>query len=758
MFPQIVDAVGRQSIRLLSWTHYRSLIQVHDEEARIWYENEAINEMWSARTLQRNISSQYYYRILKSQKKDIVKKEMISKTSKYEDSKLEFINFIPILYKMNSKVFVKRYFKEYMKFSNESLNTEKDVKIIKYTILEVLGKLNYFEKEKINKYSSVVLIPLIERLLEGKEFLNEHVLKCLSDLLNNKEGVLSQSVILIININKILPRIFKTPFNPYKVEFVTSLINYFNYYSKENCTIVILCLNTISQVLCNEEFRLDNFLTFNENNSTGLILPNLIEIRANSNKDITKYLSDISFKDKTSSNYLEMVSSLLTLFSNIQNNLFYKDMLIFYYYKLIPMMKYSNKNINKQIINIAMCDFVNIDKDGENSSEFIIKNIIDALVNIFILNKESLPREDLINIFENKKVITQVLLKDRNIFIKKIINLIDSSNNDNSKELLIKILSILEKNDNNNNKTVFKNFLGNYVESLIFEIYDTQSKIYEEKLITVLYYITIYFKHLYFLRLYEKILNISILLILRYEYKDFITINILKIVNELLSNESLKGKSIEILNNTLYILAVSYFKESSVNDYLSGYMLKMLFLVIKLKNIDIFEPIKFDITDFILFNRNYLNYNQKKLEEYYKKMIKIAKNLENIRLGITETSDRKLAAFSDGGYGIEYFDEPEYAWFYDFGGRLTSFTKKESLSYPCKTTRYKPDGINIDYIRYPNSVGSNDASNWGYTEFARDDFYMIYGIDPAYLKKTDSEWQDWNNYRREQNRQTRCQT
>ena len=165
-----------------------------------------------------------------------------------QNIKLEFINFIPILYKMNSKVFVKRYFKEYMKFSNESLNTEKDVKIIKYTILEVLGKLNYFEKEKINKYSSVVLIPLIERLLEGKEFLNEHVLKCLSDLLNNKEGVLSQSVILIININKILPRIFKTPFNPYKVEFVTSLINYFNYYSKENCTIVILCLNTISQV------------------------------------------------------------------------------------------------------------------------------------------------------------------------------------------------------------------------------------------------------------------------------------------------------------------------------------------------------------------------------------------------------------------------------------------------------------------------------------------------------------------------------
>ena len=546
-----------------------------------------------------------------------------------QNIKLEFINFIPTLYKMNSKVFVKRYFKEYMKFSNQSLNAEKDAKIIKYTILEVLGKLNYFEKEKINKYSSVVLLPLIEKLLEGKEFLNEHILKCLSDLLNNKEGVLSQSVILIININKILPRIFKTPFNPYKVEFVTSLINYFNYYSKENCTIVILCLNTISQVLCNEEFRLDNFLTFNENNSTGLILPNLIEIRANSNKDITKYLSDISFKDKTSSNYLEMVSSLLTLFSNIQNNLFYKDMLIFYYYKLIPMMKYSNKNINKQIINIAMCDFVNIDKDGENSSEFIIKNIIDALINIFILNKESLPREDLINIFENKKVITQVLLKDRNIFIKKIINLIDSSNNDNSKELLIKILSILEKYENNK-ITLYKNFTDNYVEGLLFEIYNTKNKLYQEKLIVSLLYITIYFKHLFLDIVYEKILNICILLILKYDFKDSVTINVLKIINELLSNENIKGKNIDLFTYILYILAAVYFKESGINDYLSEYMFKMLYLIIKKQEIDIFEPIIFDIKDFVLYHRNNLNYNELKLKGYYEKLIKLSKKLENI--------------------------------------------------------------------------------------------------------------------------------
>ena len=71
-FPEIVDTACRQSGILLSWSHYRTLLQVKDPEARDWYEKEAIEQTWSVRTLQRNISSQYYYRMLKTQKKEIV--------------------------------------------------------------------------------------------------------------------------------------------------------------------------------------------------------------------------------------------------------------------------------------------------------------------------------------------------------------------------------------------------------------------------------------------------------------------------------------------------------------------------------------------------------------------------------------------------------------------------------------------------------------------------------------------------------------
>lgn len=90
-FPQIVDSLSRQSGNLLSWTHYRTLLQVFDKKARDWYEKEALEQTWSTRTLQRNIDTQYYYRLLKSQVKEPVIKEMEENNKEnYLMNKLEF--------------------------------------------------------------------------------------------------------------------------------------------------------------------------------------------------------------------------------------------------------------------------------------------------------------------------------------------------------------------------------------------------------------------------------------------------------------------------------------------------------------------------------------------------------------------------------------------------------------------------------------------------------------------------------------------
>lgn len=102
MFPSIVNEASaqlqnggkvnelRSQFEILSWTHYRILTQVEDKTAREWYAKEAYTQAWSSTTLQRNISSQYYYRILKTQDKAGVENEMKKLTSQYQN-KLEFI-------------------------------------------------------------------------------------------------------------------------------------------------------------------------------------------------------------------------------------------------------------------------------------------------------------------------------------------------------------------------------------------------------------------------------------------------------------------------------------------------------------------------------------------------------------------------------------------------------------------------------------------------------------------------------------------
>lgn len=53
----------------LSWTHYRNLIGVDKNEARAFYEIEAINNHWSSRELERQISSLLYERLALSKDK-----------------------------------------------------------------------------------------------------------------------------------------------------------------------------------------------------------------------------------------------------------------------------------------------------------------------------------------------------------------------------------------------------------------------------------------------------------------------------------------------------------------------------------------------------------------------------------------------------------------------------------------------------------------------------------------------------------------
>ena len=82
---------AQSELRLLPWSHYERLIRVEDKKAREWYAKEAFNEGWSYRTLNRNINTLYYERLLMSTKKQPVVDEMQDKTKAYQQDKLEYI-------------------------------------------------------------------------------------------------------------------------------------------------------------------------------------------------------------------------------------------------------------------------------------------------------------------------------------------------------------------------------------------------------------------------------------------------------------------------------------------------------------------------------------------------------------------------------------------------------------------------------------------------------------------------------------------
>jgi predicted nuclease of restriction endonuclease-like (RecB) superfamily len=68
----------------LSWSHYRAIMQVRKPEARLFYEQEAIECGWDKRALERQIQTSYFERILKSQNYVKMKKSARSEITKYE--------------------------------------------------------------------------------------------------------------------------------------------------------------------------------------------------------------------------------------------------------------------------------------------------------------------------------------------------------------------------------------------------------------------------------------------------------------------------------------------------------------------------------------------------------------------------------------------------------------------------------------------------------------------------------------------------
>lgn len=111
LFPD--ERIVNTCVHNLNWSHFKCLLRVPNEDARLWYLNEAASENWSVRTLDRNISTQYYYRLLQSPQKETVKDEMMQKTKEYQKNKFELLKS-PVV-------------AEFLGFKNEDTYLESDL-------------------------------------------------------------------------------------------------------------------------------------------------------------------------------------------------------------------------------------------------------------------------------------------------------------------------------------------------------------------------------------------------------------------------------------------------------------------------------------------------------------------------------------------------------------------------------------------------------------------------------------------------------
>lgn len=107
------EQIVNTCVHNLNWSHFRALLRVSDETARLWYMYEAASENWSVRTLDRNIATQYYYRLMQSPDKAAVLNEMQQKNTENQKNKFELLKN-PII-------------AEFLGFKNEDTYLENDL-------------------------------------------------------------------------------------------------------------------------------------------------------------------------------------------------------------------------------------------------------------------------------------------------------------------------------------------------------------------------------------------------------------------------------------------------------------------------------------------------------------------------------------------------------------------------------------------------------------------------------------------------------
>ena len=556
---------------------------------------------------------------------NLIKNLIKSRNSKSNLLKIEFLNIIPKLYTMNKEIFNKKYMNFFFDYFNTLLNLKTNSDL-RNALFLTIGNLSLVLKKNIFEPILEPLLNLIKVLLEEKKIFDKEIFKCLSDLFNNKDKLYSQKILLKLDFNFLLTKLFKTKISSHKIEFLNSIMKAFSYNSKEHLSTAIISLNVISLILCDEDFSLNRFYNSNGNLINKTSSEKIEKILLSTKKYIKKYFSqknenfesgsdlNLNIKVQNKNNIADykkdfatfskckclnepkLIKCALSLFSRIENEFFFEDMLIFYNDKILPFLFFINNNkVIKKILDIMTCKFIKIYESDKNLSEYIINNILDALKNvIFTFNDNSIIIYAF-NILHQKNIFLELLLNNKKIIFNKFFGMLSSNIvNSDLKEKLVQTIGLLAMKSND--KDYFVILIRKNINSLLFSIQNNEDIIQKENNFLLLLYYCTYIKFLFDFNLIEKIMEINIDFLLNNESQGIISMNILKIFCELLNTDIINEQFGKINNDKfneyfqlLLTLCIIDIKDGGINTKKTEIALRTLYQIIKVKKIDIYK-------------------------------------------------------------------------------------------------------------------------------------------------------------------------
>ena len=545
--------------------------------------------------------------------------------SKSNNIKIQFIKFAPELFKMNKEIFTKKYLNTFLEECNRYLSVKSNNDLRK-SLFVTLGYFSLHVQKKDFKICLSNLISLLKNLVSEKNINDDEIFKCLADLLSNKQSLYLEVILTKFDINSILLKIFKNGLTTYKIEFLISIMTGFSKFSKQYISTAIASLHAVSIILCDEDFKFEFF--FKELDNLGVkdnfIDENLDSILSNMRKYIRKYIND-NFNEKNVNiqkndlkneigqipDYinckclydLKTIIYALTLFSSIEYNLFMRDMLIFYTEKILPLLSVSKNKIKKKILSLLTNKFIKTFHEDKNYSEYLIFNIIDSISYLALNIKDVSTQVYAFQILQRNDLFLDIILKNKEEYCNRINSIIVGDIDKELKKVLIKMIGNLMRRSND--KIFFSCLVKKCINNYLFQIDNCEDIIFKEDLIELIYYNSVYLKNILDIHIIEKILESLTNLNMNYNYEGNILVLSFKIAYELLSSELINynflininySKAVTIHCYIILIFIVNYLKEGGDNPVKTKISLKVLYQIIKILKIDIYNEINPNIS------------------------------------------------------------------------------------------------------------------------------------------------------------------